>query len=301
MAFSRFAIAALMLALSGSVALAQDAPKDSSPLGNSKSQDALSAAVPESEAELRSQLEKILDLEQHGNAKEAKNAIEAFEIPEDSGWFTRVFGAEFGTKLAASYKLTWDNFREMILLQFRSDAKEKGLSVRVIDSSDPSGQSFHSMASSVVSAMKTPTSFYMASVVGVKGRAGPLPGLYVYVQGAFRIVSWETLYELPNVKPMRIRVDGNVAQSSIVHQANPVLPPGTSIHHLQGTVMLHAVIGVDGTIQQLEVVNSSQVDPILYKAALEAVNQWRYKPTLVDGAPVEVDTTIYIAFSSSPR
>jgi len=63
---------------------------------------------------------------------------------------------------------------------------------------------------------------------------------------------------------------------------------------MQGTVRLHAIISKDGTIQQLEVISGPA---LLQQAALDAVRQWRYKPTLLNTEPVEVDTTIDVVFS----
>ena len=57
---------------------------------------------------------------------------------------------------------------------------------------------------------------------------------------------------------------------------------------------LHAIIGKDGSVQQLEVLTGH---PLLVQAALDAVRQWRYRPTLLNGEPVEVDTTIDVIFS----
>jgi protein TonB len=59
-------------------------------------------------------------------------------------------------------------------------------------------------------------------------------------------------------------------------------------------VRLHAIIGKDGSVQQLEVLTGH---PLLVQAALDAVRQWRYRPTLLNGEPVEVDTTIDVIFS----
>jgi protein TonB len=57
---------------------------------------------------------------------------------------------------------------------------------------------------------------------------------------------------------------------------------------------LHALIAKDGTVQQLEVMSGH---PLLVQAALDAVKQWRYRPTLLNGEPVEVDTTIDVIFT----
>jgi protein TonB len=68
---------------------------------------------------------------------------------------------------------------------------------------------------------------------------------------------------------------------------------------VEGTVVLHAVIGMDVKPLSLQVMNS-QVDPQLARAAIEAVSQWRYTPTLLNGEPIEIDTTISVNFRLLP-
>ena len=63
---------------------------------------------------------------------------------------------------------------------------------------------------------------------------------------------------------------------------------------MSGTVVLHAIIAKDGTIQELQYVSGP---PLLMKAAMDAVKEWRYKPTMLNGDPVEVDTTIDVVFT----
>jgi len=57
---------------------------------------------------------------------------------------------------------------------------------------------------------------------------------------------------------------------------------------------LHAIIGKDGTVQQLQLVSGP---PLLVNAAMDAVRQWRYQPTELNGEPVDVDTTIQVVFT----
>lgn len=91
-----------------------------------------------------------------------------------------------------------------------------------------------------------------------------------------------------------LRVGGNVQAARIINRIQPVYPPLARQTRISGTVRLHAIIGKDGTIQQLEVMSGH---PLLQQAALDAVRQWRYQPTLLNGDPVEVDTTIDVIFS----
>jgi TonB family protein len=96
--------------------------------------------------------------------------------------------------------------------------------------------------------------------------------------------------------PTRISVPGKVTAAAIVDRTTPAYPPQARAGHLQGEVLLHAIINKDGKISELQVLSG---DDVLAKSALEAVRQWRYKPMLVDGEPAEVDTTITVTFSLS--
>jgi protein TonB len=98
----------------------------------------------------------------------------------------------------------------------------------------------------------------------------------------------------PPPRQSRIRQGGNVTQANIINRVQPSYPPLARQTRIQGTVKLHAIISKTGTVQQLEVVSGH---PLLVQAALDAVRQWRYRPTLLNGEPVEVDTTIDVVFS----
>src|ERR1019366_2815858 len=86
--------------------------------------------------------------------------------------------------------------------------------------------------------------------------------------------------------PVRIKQGGNVTAASIINQTKPVYPPLARQARIQGSVILHAIIDKDGRVAQLEVVSGH---PLLVQAALDAVKQWLYKPTQLNGDPVEVD------------
>jgi protein TonB len=94
--------------------------------------------------------------------------------------------------------------------------------------------------------------------------------------------------------PQRIRVGGNVEAAKLERQILPVYPQIAKTAHIQGTVVLHAVIAKDGSIQELTYVSGPA---LLMRAAMDAVRQWHYAPTQLNGEPVEVDTTIQVVFS----
>jgi periplasmic protein TonB len=96
--------------------------------------------------------------------------------------------------------------------------------------------------------------------------------------------------------PQRIRVGGNVQQAKLVRQPKPVYPPLAKQARIQGVVKLNAIISKDGTIQNLSVISGH---PLLVPSAMEAVKQWVYAPTLLNGEPVEVVTQIDVNFTLS--
>jgi TonB family protein len=100
-------------------------------------------------------------------------------------------------------------------------------------------------------------------------------------------------------KTIRIRIGGSVAAAKVITKVQPVYPQSAKAAGAQGSVLLHAVVGKDGTPHSLQVLNS-QINPDLARAAVEAVSQWRYQPTLLNGEPVEIDTTVTVNFKLLP-
>ena len=91
----------------------------------------------------------------------------------------------------------------------------------------------------------------------------------------------------------QIRVSGSIQAARLIHRVDPVYPALARQVRISGTVELAGVIGVDGHIRELRVTSGH---PLLVGAALEAVRQWVYQPTLLGGHPVEVITTISVIF-----
>src|ERR1700739_2036781 len=98
----------------------------------------------------------------------------------------------------------------------------------------------------------------------------------------------------PKPTASRIRHGGSVPAALLVNKVQPVYPPLARQTRISGTVRLHAIISKTGSVESLEVLSGH---PLLVRAALDAVQQWKYKPTLLNGEPVEVDTTIDVICS----
>jgi protein TonB len=140
---------------------------------------------------------------------------------------------------------------------------------------------------------ETPPNTGPAGVVG--GVPGGVPG------GTMGGVLGSVMSGMPTAvpkaaTPQRVRVSQGVSQGLLIHKVQPQYPPLARQARIQGTVVLQALIGKDGAIQNLHVVSGH---PMLTNSALEAVKEWRYKPYYLNGEPVEVETTINVNFTLS--
>jgi len=133
----------------------------------------------------------------------------------------------------------------------------------------------------------------MAGVVG--GVPGGIPG--GQMGGVIGGIISSTPVAVPKVAaPTRVRVSQGVIQGSRTRYVQPTYPPLARQARIQGAVILQAEISKDGTIQNLRLVSGH---PMLAPAAIEAVKQWRYRPYLLNGEAVEVETQITVNFSLS--
>lgn len=104
------------------------------------------------------------------------------------------------------------------------------------------------------------------------------------------------LAKTPAPAPKRIRVPSQIAEANLVYDIAPKYPPEAGRARIEGAVVLLAVIGKDGSVEDVRVKTGLSV---LAQAAIEAVKQWRYRPYLLNGEPVEVDSQITINFTLS--
>jgi protein TonB len=84
-----------------------------------------------------------------------------------------------------------------------------------------------------------------------------------------------------------------VAAGEPTYKVAPLYPQAARNAHIEGSVVMHAIIGIDGSIQQLRITSG---DPSFAASAMDAVKKWRYRPYLLDGKPVEVETNIIVNF-----
>lgn len=93
--------------------------------------------------------------------------------------------------------------------------------------------------------------------------------------------------------PTRLRVAQGVMRSSLVTKVNPIYPPEAKRQRIDGAVLLQINIDKNGNVSEVEPISGH---PLLIRAAIDAVKQWKYKPYLLNNTPIEVETTVLIKF-----
>lgn len=140
---------------------------------------------------------------------------------------------------------------------------------------------------------EAPPPLPMGGVVG--GVPGGIPGgqLGGVIGGILSQTS--SLAALPKlaIPAKRIRVSQGVTKGLLIQKIEPKYPPLALAARIRGQVLLKAIIGKDGEIKELELVSGHA---FLAPAAITAVRQWRYRPFLLNGEPIEVETTVIVTF-----
>src|SRR5579864_4073611 len=133
----------------------------------------------------------------------------------------------------------------------------------------------------------------MASAGVVGGVPGGVPG--GSMGGVMGSILSSTPVAVPKIAtPQRVRVSAGVTSGLLIRKVSPTYPPLARQARIQGTVVLQAQISKDGSIQNLQLISGH---PMLAPAAIEAVKQWKYKPYLLNGEPVEVETQVQVNFT----
>ena len=125
----------------------------------------------------------------------------------------------------------------------------------------------------------------------------PAPSVLVASGGGDKAIAGivgATHVALPSPSPQTVQVSQGVSQGLLVKRVQPIYPAQALEMHLAGQVLIDAIIAKDGNITGVKQVTGN---PTLGRAALEAVRQWKYRPYLLNGQPVEIETQIVVNFN----
>lgn len=258
-------------------------------------------SYPDSPEGLQNLIKNMMKLEKKGDAKGLAPYVQSLILPNPSAWFAATFGVQIGEELTADY----DRIRIDLPLSFPDmlaelESKHAGSlhATRFTSSCDPNASD-----TEYPLLLRRENAEPMYDVRFGSGSQYFTVRYFAYVDGAFRWLGSFKLsapeFSVPKASagppsPAQLKVGGRVMQAKLIKQVVPHYPEDAKYHHVQGTVILHALIDTDGDIQDLQVLQGTCS---LAQAAMKAVQQWQYSPTMVNGEPVRVDTTISVVFT----
>jgi TonB family protein len=275
-------------------AAAQTAPQAEAPKAAAVQGDVAAPTYAEPPDGLKKLVQDLFDTEILGDTKRSSETYTNLVIPSHSQWFGKTFGNEEGERLDAKYneliEVSTSSLKKRVAL-----AVQKGQNHVVVRTFQKAEDVQMELLKAILAAMANPTALYGAAMnSGPEDKSPTLLGDFVYVDGGFRYLDFAVMQALSTAPAMRIRIGGNVQRPKLVKEVNPVYPEGAKANGVQGTVKLHIIQAKDGSVRQIELVSG---DPQLVQAAIDAVKQWRYQPSLLNGQAVEVDTEVDVVFS----
>jgi len=263
----------------------------------SRSQDAATrSAYPDSRGGLGKFASEVLQSLKKGDAAKTRALLEGLLLPDPSSFFSRLFPARAAEELARNY----EGFRAQSPAVFeelfrKAEAfRPDGISVARFERScdDNAGE----FTFGILQSRLEPIPLYELRF----HHADEFLRLFAfaYVDGGFRY--------LGDLRPSKLfersarrenppaEVPVNVQSAKLIQKVQPEYPDIARKERLQGTVRIHALIGKDGVIYDLVVIRGACS---LAESAVEAVRQWRYRPTLLNNQPVEIDTYIDVIYT----
>jgi len=280
-----------------SPSFAQQLPAQTTPAVQQTQTAAAIPSYPNTAAGLEKLMKDMLKLEKRGDTAALAPYLQSLVLPNPDAWFKSVFGGDLGSRLLSSY------------LRIKSDIP-KNIDTELIRFASAKGTSA-TEAFPTCEGSPLPPAKFMA--LAMRRRSAPLYvvrlgrgkrqstlGFFAYVSGGFRHVgSLEFSSPTPNLRSLLgagpfLRVSGNVEKANLLHWSSPIYPLDAKADHLNGTVVLREIVAKDGTVRGVFYFSGPE---LLAAPAMDAVRQWTYKPTKLNGVPVEVDTCVDIIFS----
>ena len=250
----------------------------------------------------RQQLNDLIAAKKSGDDSAFRAQLDALAIPNANDWIAAHFSPADAAKLQPQYPLFLAGFQKFFTGVIENAAHLPGWDMTVSTSELPKPPATTGPESEI------PVPSAPVSVENFRyGPAHPEDDLvrswvnsFIYIDVRFRYVGgtypfWsEGLQKIRAAQEGPLQLPKNVQSAHILHKVSPKYPKEARRKHIEGVVRLHAIIDKDGAIRDLTVISG---DPLLTEAALKAVRQWRYTPTMVNGEPVGVDTTIDVTFA----
>lgn len=228
-------------------------------------------------------------------------------LPKPDGWFNSVFGPDLGPAYAASSESARVTIVNTVGPMAAGMLKENRKIIEAVRFDDSCNHNATDTEYPVLLKRVRPEPLYDVRFRSDSTDTVSIVSYFAYLDGGFRYTGNFKADQPIHVKanpapqssqpgdkePVRIRVGGNVAAAQLIHKVTPVYSDQAKRARVEGTVSIHAIISKDGGVRDAQII---QGRCLLAEPALDAVKKWRYKPMLLEGQPVEVDTMIQVVF-----
>ncbi len=264
------------------------------------------AAYPNGVGGLQKLLQDILKASKSKDTTKENELIQTLIMPSDSAWFKDEFGPAFGPRLAAAYQREAATIGQQLQTVYDGNAKRGWLTPKIFQYADAAN--VNSPIDNFLNCMDEVSPIYQTAFNGVDTRiqlgppgdggrlnviAGDPQGYYVYAKDGFRYIPQQILMMLPKERPIRIQLDMNVMRSKITNQIKWTYPTEAIKQGIKGKVVIHLALDTLGRIKEITPVEGPS---ILSEAVSDAVKQWKFEPTTLDGEPVEVELNVGASF-----
>lgn len=304
----RLRLAAILVAIlvggRALVARSQNAPPSPQTASSPAAPPVSIPSYPDNAKGLEHLVKDMLQLEMDGKQQELAQYVKSLALPNPAAWFQSVFGDDLGDKMTRASTPKRADAQVQTAGMLASEITAKRTNVEVVRFDDSCNDRATATEYPFLLLRQTPEHLYDVRFLG--SSSGDLWAYFAYVDGGFRFIGNMSRTEVgpsPSRHPSEPHSDdstqkvfrgGNVQAAKLVHMVQPDYPLAAKAAGIQGTVVFHAVIGKDGSIHLLDLLQGVCA---LSQPAIDAVKKWRYSPTTLAGEPVEVDTTINVVFT----
>lgn len=258
-------------------------------------------SYPNSTKGLEEFVKDTMNLVKSGDMKAVGPYTRSLAVPDPHSWYKSVFGEYVGLQLAEAAEASRSNIEGGAESTLSMVLNQKMTDIHVVRFTDSCNDLATAKEYPILALREHPEPFFDVRFQS-NPSTGAAWGFFAYVDGGFRYIG-DIQKGLPpqlashptasSTAPPGVKVPGNVQAAKLIHFESPVYPVVQNAHHRPGTVILSAVVAKDGSIQDLNLIEG---ECAFAKSALESVKKWRYTPTLLNGEPVEVNTTITVVY-----
>jgi len=266
-------------------------------LSSANAQSAAQKTYPGTARGLEQLMKELFELAKRGDLQELELRAGQLVLTDPDAWFETMFGPLSGRDFSLHYSSLRGDLPKRIALSLHDFAQRKLNDIEANRFASgcrplPTDEQYRLLQFRLTNESLYDVRFLDSSL------RGQALWFFAYVDGTFRYIgrpppAENPLVNVPLKTAQRIRVGGDVQQAQLIRPINPEYPPDARARKLQGTVRLHVLISTEGDIARLVVISGQCY---LAEAALRAVRKWRYRPTLLNGQPVEVVTSVEIKF-----